>query len=51
MSYKLPASTSRVFGLVFNRKKLVKDQPSNRVSVVAKENGIVTGGITYIFRR
>jgi hypothetical protein len=51
MTYKLPASTSRVFGLVFNRKKLVKDQPSNRVSVVAKENGIVTGGITYIFRR
>ena len=51
MSYKLPASKSRVFGLVFNGKKLAKDQPSNRVSVVAKENGIVTGGITYIFRR
>jgi len=51
MQYKLSALRSRFFALMFNGKELVKDQPSSRLSLLAKENGVITGGITYVFRR
>ena len=51
MHYKLRPARSELFALIFNTREMIENQPSNRVSVVNKENGIVTGGITYIFRR
>jgi len=51
VQFKSSALRSKLFAMAFNGKDLVKGQPSNRVSLVTKENGVVTGGITYVFRR
>ncbi|MGH9968306.1 MAG: WD40/YVTN/BNR-like repeat-containing protein [Pyrinomonadaceae bacterium] len=51
VQYKLRPLKSELFALIFNGPQMVEDQPSNRGSIVTKENGVVIGGITYIFRR